>query len=146
MLFDKSTKKITTMLDFDWSCISNPFDEFKSLLSDLGCNITDTDDEINAASLSGDFTTPPADLDEKSTQKWEIVKAWNTAMKKCGVESPSRTKGVYKIRDMARLHRLLCPGQLVDEVMLKQMDHEKQAELRAKAEADLLQWLEKHGF
>lgn len=30
--------------------------------------------------------------------------------------------------------------------MLKQIDDEKKAELRVKTEADLMQWLEKHGF
>jgi hypothetical protein len=58
MLFNKGTKKITAVLDFDCSYISNPFDEFMYLLSDLGCNITRSDDKISAAILSGDFTTP----------------------------------------------------------------------------------------
>jgi hypothetical protein len=146
MLFDKGTKKITAVLDFDYSYVSNPSDEFMSLLSDLGCNITHADNKINAAILSGDFTTPPANLDEESTKKWEVAKAWNTAMKKSGVVSPSAIKGVDKIRDMERLQRLLCPWQLGSEFMLKQMDDEKKAELRAKTEADLVKWLEKHGF
>jgi hypothetical protein len=146
MLFDKVTKKITAVLDFDWSFVSNPFEEFMSLLNDLGCNITHADNKINAAMLSGDFTTPPANLDEESTKKWEVTKAWNTAMKKSGVVSPSDMKGVDKIRDMVRLETLLCPFQLSSESMLKQMDDEKKAELLVKTEADLVQWLEKHGF
>jgi hypothetical protein len=146
MLFDKGTKKITAVLDFDWSYVSNPFDEFMSLLSELGCNITHADNKINAAILSGDFTPPSANLDEESTKKWEVAKAWDTAMRKIGVVSPSDIKGVDKICDMVRLQTLLCPFQLGNESMLKQMDDEKKAELWAKTEADLVQWLEKHGF
>jgi len=146
MLFDRGTKKITAILDFDWSYVSNPFDEFTSLLSDIGCNIGHEDNKINAAILSGDFTTPPANLSEDSTSKWEVLKAWNTTMKKNGVASPSDIKGVDKIRDMMRFQTLLCPFQLGNELMLKQIDDTKKAELRAKTEADLVQWLEKHGF
>ena len=65
---------------------------------------------------------------------------------KRGVVSPSDIKDVDKIRDMVRLQTLLCPFQLGNEFMLKQMDDEKKAELRAKTEADLVQWLEKHRF
>jgi hypothetical protein len=77
---------------------------------------------------------------------WEVAKAWNAAMKKSGVVSPSDMKGMDKIHDMWRLQTLLCPWQLVDEFTLKQMDDEKKAELRAKVEADLVQLLEKLGF
>jgi predicted GTPase len=146
MLFDKDTKKITAILDFDWSYVSNPFDEFTSLLSDLGCNITHADNEINAAILSGDFTTLPANLDEKSTKQWEVAKVWNTAIKKSSAVSPSDMKGVDKIRDMVRLQTLLCPFELGSESMLKQMDDEKKARLRAETEANLVQLLEKYGF
>jgi hypothetical protein len=146
MLFDKDTKKITAVLDFDWSYVSNPFDEFTSLLGDLGCNVTHADNEINAAILSGDFTKQPANLDEKSTKQWEVAKVWNAAIKKSGVVSPGDIKGVDKIRDMERLQTLLCPFDLGSESMLKQMDDEKKAELPAKTEANLVQLLEKHGF
>lgn len=146
MLFDKDTKKITAILDFDWSYVSNPFEEFNSLLYDIGCNITQADTEINAAKLSGDFTTPLANLDEGSTETWEIAKAWNAAMKKNGVVSPSEIKGVEKIRDVLQLQKLICPYPLCSETALKKMDDKKKAELRAETEADLIQWLEKHGF
>lgn len=56
MLFDKDTKKLTAILDFDWSYISNPLDEFMCSLQDVGGNIRQEDKEIEAAILSGDFT------------------------------------------------------------------------------------------
>lgn len=146
MLFNKDTKKITAVVDFDWSYISNPLDEFMCSLQDVGGNIRHEDKKIEAAILSGDFTSPPANLDEESAKKWQIAKAWNTAMKKCGVVSQSDIRGVAEIRGLLHLQALLCPYQLGNESMLKQLDDEKRAEMRAKTEEDLIQWLEKHGF
>ena len=146
MLFDKDTKKVTAVLDFDWSYVSNPLDAFLNGLGDIDGNVSLEDAHIEAAILSGDFTTPSVVLDEESAKQWEACKAWNTAMKKSGVISPSDIKGADKIRDLLRLQRLLCPFKLGNASMLKQMNAEEKAELRAKTEADLVQWLEKHGF
>lgn len=146
LLFDKGTKRIVAILDFDWSTISNPLDEFFSCLGDVGANISDEDNDIDAAILSGDFFTLPANLDQESIKRWESAKAWNTAMKKGSVVSPSDIKGVDSIRDILRLHTLLCPFQLGNMQMLEQIHEKGKAELRAKAEADFVLWLEKHGF
>lgn len=157
MLFDKDTKKITAILDFDWSYISHPFHEFPSALNDLGCNIplNHGDNSIPAALLSGNFPTPaPADgLDEKgeeegalAEEKWQVAKAWHAAMKKSGVVAPSDIPGTDKILDLTRFQSFLAPYQLGNADELKKMDGAKQAELRAKTEADLVQWLEKHGY
>ena len=146
MLFDKRTKKVTAILDFDFCCVCNPFDEFWTILSDLGCNITNKDDVINAAIISGDFTIPPKNPDEESANRWKHAKAWNAAMKKMGVVSSSDIDGADRIRDMALLQTLLCPFQLSSENSLRKMDDAEKAELRANTEADLDQWLKKHGL
>ena len=67
-------------------------------------------------------------------------------MEKSGVVSPRHIKGVDGIRDIVRFQTLLYPFQLGNESMLKQMGDEKKAELLAKTEADLVQWLAKYGF
>ncbi|OAA56282.1 Aminoglycoside phosphotransferase [Niveomyces insectorum RCEF 264] len=145
MLFDKETKKLTAVLDFDWAYISNPFEEFIFALGDLGCNVRLGHDKISEAILLGDFSTPPVDLDEASTGRWEISKAWNSAMTKQGVASPANIKGADKIRDLMQLHTLLCPHQLGDENIVKKMDEKKTNEILTKTETDLVEWLEKHG-
>ena len=148
MLFDKDTKKITAILDFDWSHVSNPYEEFKLSLGELGCNIpAGVDNEITAALLSGD----PLPLqtykgDEESSNKREMLKMWSVAMKKAGVMAPSDIKGVDRIRDIGQLATLLCPYKLTSKAMLEKMDEEQTSALRAKAEADLVQLLEKYGF
>jgi hypothetical protein len=143
MLFDKDTQKITAVLDFDWSCVSHPFDEFFGLLYDIGCNISEKDNDISSALVSGDFTTPPAN--KESAENWEVAKAWNAAMKKIGVLSPSDMKGVAGILDFMRFQIMLCPWELGSSEF-KKMDDEKQAEVLAKREADLVEWLEKYGY
>ncbi|KJR87607.1 uncharacterized protein SPSK_01776 [Sporothrix schenckii 1099-18] len=146
MLFDKETKKITAILDYDWSFVSNPFDEFNSLLYDIGCNITHPDTAFNKAKLSGDFTKPLDKLDEDSKETWEMAKTWNAAMAKHGVVTPREIKGVEKIHAVLRLQSLICPYPLCSESALEKMDDAQKAELRAKAETDLLRWLNEHGF
>jgi hypothetical protein len=96
--------------------------------------------------ISGNFTMPSNNLDEKSSKKWEVAKAWNIAMKENRVLSPSDIKGIDEIRDILRLEKLLCPYQLSNESALKHLKDEEKTELRTKAEADIMQWLEKHSF
>ena len=89
---------------------------------------------------------PPADLDEESTQEWELAKTWNTVLQESTALAPSQIKGVDAIRDLIQFQRLLCPYRLSSVSALDELDDEKNFELRAKAEAELMEWLEKHGF
>lgn len=147
MLFDKKANKITAILDFDFASVSHPFEEFTSMsLSDIGGNVGDEDTKITRAILSGDFNTPPAGLDEESTKEWELAKTWNTVLKESTAFPPSQIEGVDEICDLMRLQRLLCPYQLRSVSALEGLDDEKIAEMRSKAEADLLAWLGTHGF
>lgn len=143
MLFDKGTKKITAVLDFDWSCISNPFEEFLSLLSDISCNVTLGDNKATAAILSGDFSTPP---DNEAAEIWEMAKAWYTAISNSGVVPPCEMNGVEQIRDMLRLQALLYPSKILHNSKLAQMGDERKTELRGEAERELVRWLGRYGF
>ncbi|GAO17456.1 hypothetical protein UVI_02052050 [Ustilaginoidea virens] len=144
MLFDKDTKEISALVDFDWCTVSNPLDEFL-YPNGLGCNITFGQTEIDLALLSGDFDQPP-DTEEVKSAHWETARAWNAALDKVGATSPSRIKGARQIYDMLRLKDLLCPQKLSNASALARLDDEKKAELRAKTEADIVEWLDKHGF
>ncbi|KAJ0120414.1 Protein kinase-like domain protein [Diaporthe amygdali] len=146
MLFDKKTKKITAVLDFDFASVSHPFEGFMSMIfSDIGGNVGDEDTDITRAILSGDFTTPREELDEESANEWKLAKTWNTVFQDSAVLTPSQIEGMDKVRDLMRLQRLLCPYQLSSVSALEQLENEKKAGLRAKAEPGLLEWLEKHG-
>lgn len=114
--------------------------------SHTGGNVGDEDTDISQAILSGDFTTPPANLDEESAKEWELAKTWDTLLQESTALAPSQIKGVDEIHDLMRFQRLLCPYRLSSVSALEEIDDEKRIELRAKAEAGLLGWLEKHGF
>lgn len=96
--------------------------------------------------LSGDFSTPPSELDDEGKKEWEVAKMWNAAMKKNGAISPSIIRGARQILDLAKFQDLLCPRQLSNESSLQRLDDNKKAELRAKGETAILEWLAKHSF
>ncbi|QPH11950.1 hypothetical protein C2857_003908 [Epichloe festucae Fl1] len=136
---------VTAILDFDWCTVSNPFDEFLLSLYDIGCNITYGQTKTDMALLSGDFTRPPT-LAQDKEENWDMAEMWNGAMEKAGAASPCKIQGASQIYDMLRLKRLLCPHHLSNASALAKMDGKTRAEVRAKTEADIIQWLEKHGL
>jgi len=115
-------------------------------LYDIGCNIGDTDNDLTKAMLLGNFDSPPADLDEDSSRRWEMCKTWSNALRNQGALLPSDIKGVDNIRDLNRFQALLCPYQLSNENMIMKTGEDEKAELREKTEAEIVRWLEKHGF
>ncbi|KAK2042426.1 hypothetical protein LZ31DRAFT_585896 [Colletotrichum somersetense] len=147
MLFDKNAKKVTAVLDFDFASISHPFEEFISMsFSYTGGHVGDGNTAIDRAIISGDFTTPPADLGEKSAKEWEFGKMWNTALRESAAFAPSQIEGVDRIRDLMRLQSLLCLYRLSSVPAAEELDDERRVRLREKAEAELIGWLAKHGY
>lgn len=112
---------------------------------DIGCNITYGQTKTDMALLSGDFTRPPT-LAQDKEENWDMAEMWNGAMEKAGAASPCKIQGASQIYDMLRLKRLLCPHHLSNASALAKMDGKTRAEVRAKTEADIIQWLEKHGL
>ncbi|KYK54910.1 Protein kinase-like domain protein [Drechmeria coniospora] len=145
LLFDKDSKRITAVLDFDWSFVSNPLDEFLSSLFDVGGQIDLDNSELDAAILSGDFSTPTK-LEDEAGKKWEAARAWNATAKRNGVLTPSEIQGARQIVDLLRFQNLLCPYSLANESYVKKMGEEKTTERRVQTEADIVQWLSNHGF
>ncbi|KAK2053901.1 hypothetical protein LY76DRAFT_638747 [Colletotrichum caudatum] len=147
MLYDKNAKKVTAVLDFDFASISHPFEEFIYMsFSHTGGNVGNDNTVINRAIISGDFTTPPADLNEESAKEWELGKMWNTVLQESAALAPSQIEGVDQIRDLMRLQSLLFPYRLSSVPAAEGLDDERRAGLREKAEAELTEWLTKHGY
>ncbi|EGX95198.1 Protein kinase-like domain [Cordyceps militaris CM01] len=146
MLFDKDSNEITAILDFDFSVVSNPFDEYLTSFTDLGGCVGGLTNEVEAAILKGDFASPPADLSEDAKREWELADAWRSIAKKNGVLSPSEMKGADQIMELIQFQNLLCPHRLSNAFMLEKMNDTEKAELRAKTQAKIVQWLAKYGF
>lgn len=145
--------EITAVLDFDFAHVIHPFEQFHtmSFTTDLGYSLGGSSaDSVEAALISGDFTTEPNDLE---FDEWNVAKNWNEVL---GFLAPSNIKGVDGIVDLLQLQNLLYPHRLSMEHMsmehmskecnLATFEDEKKKKLQAAAEAKLLKWLEKHGF
>jgi aminoglycoside phosphotransferase (APT) family kinase protein len=119
MLFDKTTNRVTALLDFDFSCVTHPVHEFFIGLWDLGGDTHPDNEELRSAILSGKFrdaddTLPPADR-----VKWEIAKAWDSALAAKGAIRPSSIQGIDKLERLREIEQALCPFHLSNEVMVE---------------------------
>ena len=143
MLYDKDTKRITCLLDFDWSAVTHPCEEFLFGLWDIGGGIHERVGNLQPMVLSGDFTTPPlADMSDQDMRKWKIAKACDEALAQRGAIRPSSIPGVDGIKCLKTLEDLICPFALAHEVMLKRMSEDERAKRRADTEAELIKTLD----
>lgn len=146
MLLDKDSNKLTAILDFDFAVVANPMEEYLNSFTDLGGRVGYLNNEVEAATLKGDFSSPPADLGEEANKDWELAKSWKAIAKTHGVIHPSEIKGSDQIIDLMQFQNLLCPYRLSNASMLEKMDDTKKAELRAETQAKIVAWLDKHGL
>ncbi|RKU42714.1 hypothetical protein DL546_003160 [Coniochaeta pulveracea] len=138
MLYDMATKRITAVMDFDWSCISHPSEEFLAGLWDIGGGPSDRVGKLLPNILSGDFSTPPTDsAPAEEMRAWEIATAWDTALAKKGTIRPSSIAGIRQVQALSTFEQLLCPFDLASEVMLKRHSDEDNAKRLADAEGTL---------
>lgn len=146
MLFDKDSNTITAILDFDFSVVSNPFEEYLTSFTDLGACVGFGTDSVKAAILKGDFGSPPAYLSEDVKREWELAKAWKAIAEKKGVICPSEMKGADQIMDLIQFQNLLCPYRLSNAAMLEKMNETEKASSRAETQANIVEWLARYGF
>lgn len=142
ILYDGETKRITGLLDFDWSSVTHPCDEYLTGLWDIGGGIHQRIGQFQHMVLSGDFSVQPKSLSDEDIRKWEVAKAWNAAVTIRDVIRPSSIVGVDRIHALKNLEDLLCPFELTSEVMLKRITDENKERKKKEAEAKLWKWLE----
>lgn len=146
MLYDPQTKKITALLDFDFSRISHTSDEFFTGVWDVFGGVSDRNSaDVQAAVLSGNFDEdkkPPAD-DEEASKQWEVASAWNDAITKRGLAQPSNIAGFDRVMALKELEDLLSPFQLQNEAMVKRIGPEAAAKQRQETETSISAWLDK---
>ncbi|KAI1415376.1 hypothetical protein F5Y13DRAFT_8456 [Hypoxylon sp. FL1857] len=145
VLYDSTTKRITAVLDFDWSAVTHPCDEFLAGLWDVGGGIHERNEKFLPMLLSGNFSIQPAELSAGDVRKWEVAKAWNEAITRAGAIRPSDIAGVSQIQALRDLEDYLCPFELASEVMLKRISEEKRASKRQETEDKILKWLKAYG-
>ncbi|KAI1390827.1 uncharacterized protein F4822DRAFT_164205 [Hypoxylon trugodes] len=146
VLYDKATKRITSVLDFDWSAVTHPCDEFLTGLWDIGGGIHERNEIFQPMLLSGDFSARPEGLSDEEVRKWEVAKAWDAAITQAGAIRPSDVTGVDGIQMLIDLEDLLCPFELSNEAMLKRFSDDVKLKKRQETEAKILKWLDTHGI
>lgn len=146
MLYDKTSQLITAVLDFDWSTITHPADEFLTGLWDIGGGIHEENEFMQESILTGNFDIAPPNLSGEDVQKWEVAKIWNKASADRKAIRPCDMKGVRGIQELRNLESMLCPFHLSNEVMLKRTTEDFQFKKKAETGEDIKKWLDVHGF
>jgi hypothetical protein len=146
VLFDGTTKRITAMLDFDWACVTHPTHEFFTGLWDLGGGTHPDDQQLQNAVLTGKFhLSDSAVFSLEAEIKWEIAKAWDSALAANNAIRPSSIKAVEKLEKLRNLEELLCPFALTNEVLVKYKSPEQLQKGRSETEAKLTAILDSIG-
>lgn len=146
MLFDAASKKITGLVDFDWSAITHPAEEFLSGLRDLGGCVDDEPKGILAAILANDFSVRPENLPEKETKQWDLAQVWAAAAARNGVKLPGLTAGMDKIKALHDFSSAICPMELSCEPMLRRLSDDAKAEKKKESLDLIVSFLKKHKF
>ncbi|KAI5927170.1 hypothetical protein F4810DRAFT_699354 [Camillea tinctor] len=141
VLYDSKTKRITALLDFDWSTVSHPCDEFLTGLWDIGGGIHERNEKFLSMVLKGDFSVQPEGLSDEDIRKWEVAKAWDAAITKTKATRPSDIAGVERIEALRDLEDLLCPFVLASDVMLRRISDEDKAKKKQETADKILSWL-----
>jgi len=143
MLYDSETKRITALLDFDWSSISHPSDEYFSGLWDIFGGIHERVAEFQAQVLAGTFADnyKPLGISQERLEQWEVAEAWNTSSSSRGLIRPCTIAGIDKLKALKDLEELICPFHLGNEVMLKRMKEDVKLGKRAETEQEIVAWL-----
>lgn len=146
MLYDKTSQLVTAVLDFDWSTITHPADEFLTGLWDIGGGMHEENEFMQESILTGNFDSAPLDLSEEDMQKWEVAKIWNKALTDRKATRPCDIRGMRGIHELRKLESMICPFHLSNEVMLKRTPKDAQAKKKAETGEDITKWLDVHGF
>lgn len=146
MLYDASSKKITALLDFDWSSITHPAEEFFSGLRDIGGGVADVPKDVLAAILANDFSARPDHLTDEEITQWDAAKAWSLAAGRHGVRLPSAMAGIDKIKRLHAFSSAICPFQLSCEPMRRRLSDEAKEKKKKESVEAVVQFLEQHNF
>ncbi|KAK2046405.1 phosphotransferase enzyme family protein [Colletotrichum somersetense] len=152
MLYDPSTKKVTSVLDFDWAFVSHPCHEFFASLGDIGGNTgggTGRDPDLSGgrlgkAMMTGNFDIP--DIPEAAAKQLTRDKAWDDALAERGALRPSEIEGISALDRLRRFEDLLCPFALEHPAMLKRKTPEEIAKMRKATEAGVIDCLASFGY
>jgi hypothetical protein len=154
MLWDPVAKRVSGIVDFDWSGVSHPIEEFFTSLGDLGGSThAHPSADLARAVITGDFSSQPepkpsdhqSDSSSSRMDAWDLARAWDQALHRSGGLRPSDVPGVQTLEWLRELRGLLAPFDLVTHAVLKARTPEQVAEKRAQTEDALRNVLDRLG-
>ncbi|THW63731.1 hypothetical protein D6D20_03388 [Aureobasidium pullulans] len=144
VLVDPTTERISALLDFDWSFVGSPGDEFLRSFFDFGGipgpDSTGEELTIRQAILHG-FESEHV-FDEPLDQ----LQAWYQALEKYDALVPSKLSGMEQISELHHFINQIAPWLLTHDSPLRRRSKEQLDSVKANTKKTLLAFLEKHGF
>jgi hypothetical protein len=164
MLYDKETMAITALLDFDFSHIASPVDEyfysFYTIHGTLGSH-HDTD-KTSGQLLEYQIKGFPRDIaderpdtsnerhfDDDAQADWVVASTWDNMLREKGIKTPSSLEGVGELDGIQNLYWFIqdiCQPYLLMDRWLQTRTPEQLARTKAKNETALRNALKGFGY
>jgi len=150
ILFDPDTLQVTALLDFDFSHIASPGEEFFYSFPDFhgvipGPFAGPEMESLRLAQLSG-FKDKNKDQVESPVFDWKTARMWQAAMEKAGANSPP---DIDKIGELATIYWFLldiCPPYFLMPRWLKKATDERKQASKKQTETHLDKYLKRWGY
>lgn len=147
MLYDASSGRITALLDYDFSSVLHPSQEFFASFRDVGGHlppVSSGSSTFRAAKLSGDFPEPlPPSTEE---EQWELAALWEQECKRQGVKRPSSIEGIEGVADVHALLEAILPWHVTNNDILALQSEDAVAKHRKEGEVELAKLLAHLGY
>ncbi|KAJ5699195.1 hypothetical protein N7493_012103 [Penicillium malachiteum] len=151
VLFDPETLKVTALLDYDFTQIASPADEyFYSFLQFHGLVIGPLEDaemeNLRLALLNGFKDKSLYDAAAEGHIDWKTAEMWQSAMKKATVKSPADIEGIGELGAICWfLLDVSPPWFLLPKWLAKRTEEEKQTQ-KMKIQGNLDKYLARWGY
>ncbi|PVH87853.1 hypothetical protein DL98DRAFT_632021 [Cadophora sp. DSE1049] len=168
ILISPSTHRITALIDWDFSAILHPIQEFLHSFSGFGESLTGyslsesiEDAVVRRAKIHG-FSSPlsiltPSYSDSESSElqiqnktvsalRWQNLTMWEDALVKANVKRPSTMEGVEGAADVEALLGMVAPWKLCNGDALERMSQDAILKCRRESEEILANMLAHLGY
>jgi len=151
VLYNPTTKQITALLDYDFTCILHPSYEFLRSFSGIGGQFqgwSDIESSEQTALRDAKLHGFPSPLPENTADgvAWDVAKAWEDALEKLHVKRPRTMGGIEKVADVDAVLRSTLPWRVNNSDILRMQSAEVTGKCRNDNEAQLVKLLDHLGF
>jgi hypothetical protein len=147
--FDSATNRITALLDFDFTHIASPaneffypFPSFHGILS--GPFEPKENEALCLAQLDG-FKNPDPTLTNPEIN-YNLAKLWHSELIRLEILGPSNIEGIEEVSALYWFFLDVCPPYFLLPRLLGRTSEEQQQESKKETEARLEKYLERWGF